>query len=191
MFASIKKIQPGHRYILGIDLGIASPCGLAVAEESAGQVIQAYEVKQKLAKGDTDDKIILMARNVIVNINDIQEQEGVVVVAGLEYAPFMQNKKTYGDMSRLAGVLIGMLYSRGIPCMRVTVGEGKSMLNLPTRGTNKGDVVRMVNMICGLSLPEPMEHAADACAIAMATCGKFAAELAAVQSRVNSPVPRI
>lgn len=164
--------------IIGIDIGIASPCGVTFVEADTGQAIRSAEIEQPYKKATTDEKVIIMAVSVVDHIKDtLRELQARVALIGLEYAPFMQNRKTYADMSRLAGCLIGMLHSEGYPFIKVTVGEGRAAMGMGLRGTTKDQVIRFINASTMLCLADDQEHAADSCGVAFATLGKYRQQL--------------
>lgn len=159
----------GKRFVAGIDLGIASPCGLTFIDFHTEKIVRSVQVEQPISpknKVPTDEKIMAMCGAV--------HKVGLEIWAetawcGFESAPFMKNTKTYGDMSRLSGALMWMLRMNGVHYMNVSVGEAKSSVGIATRGSTKDDVMRMVQGIYGVFDGTTHEHSADSILVARAT----------------------
>ncbi len=159
----------GKRLVAGIDLGIASPCGLSFIDFHTEKLVVSVQVEQPINKREkvpTDEKIMAMCH--AVNKAGA-EHWAETAWCGFESAPFMKNTKTYGDMSRLSGALMWMLRMCNVHYMNVSVGEAKSSIGLPTRGTDKADVMRVVQGIYGVFDGSTHEHSADSILVARAT----------------------
>lgn len=158
----------GKELIMGLDLGIASPCGVAVINYDTEKLLFCFQVEQPFSKGrhPTEQKIMAMVDAVDKACRDIWP---LSAWCGFEAAPFMQNRKIYGDMARLSGALMWMLRSRGVGYQNISVSEAKGSLGLAAGKSDKADVQRMVRGIYGESIGAVPEHAADAVAVARAT----------------------
>ena len=150
-------------YVLGIDIGISSPIGLAVLDKD-GKLVSVEQIIQPEKSAPINHKIVRMCEAFSVALSVVPRHGGVI--AGFEVPPFIQSHGTHGDLNRMCGAIMAMLYTSGIPMIGVTVPEGKSAFGLSVKTGSKSEMVRWANLLYGTSLTLKDEHAADAIAIA-------------------------
>jgi len=147
--------------ILGIDPGTAA-LGYGVVEQSGGR-LRAVDHGCLVTSADTPMPERLLAIHAL--LTDLIELHEPAVVA-VERLFFSRNVQTAMAVGQARGVILLAAAQHGRPVREATPSEVKSAV-AGYGAADKGQVARMVQLVCGMtSLPTP-DDAADALAVAI------------------------
>jgi Holliday junction resolvasome RuvABC endonuclease subunit len=157
--------------IIGLDIGITnvSPCGFAVYEPHADQVLSTALIKPRNTGDDVDERIADIGGQIMLKIKSWKD----VVCIAYEAPHVRENPQTALKLARMCGAVVMIAHVLDIPCIGVQPVSAKVALTSNPTASKEAMIISAERQFAEHGLTS---HEADAIGVALAGWAQYRLE---------------